>query len=874
MEKLVLIDGNSLSFRAFFALPLLTNKAGVYTNAIYGFTMILDKIIKEEQPTHFMVAFDAGKTTFRNNMYSEYKGGREKTPDELRSQLPYIRQLVESYNIKHYELENYEADDIIGTLSKQADNQNLKTIILTGDRDLTQLASENVTIYYTKKGVTDIDHYTPEFIAEKYDGIVPNQIIDMKGLMGDKSDNIPGVPGIGEKTAIKLLKQFETVEGVYENIDELKKSKMKEKLIENEENAKLSKDLATINRDSPIEVTIDDLKLTDYSDEEKIKLFKTLEFKQLLDQMDASTEASDDRVIEYIDSMDDFDFKNIKEASIHFETNENNYLKADVLGFAIQTENQVFVITEEEFKQNKDLHEWLEREEVSLSAYDVKKTIVLSHRLGVKIKGVTFDTMLASYILDPSRTIDDVYSVVSEFGIYYVPNDESIYGKGKKLHVPERDVLFECIAKKVTAISESKEKMIDLLKEREQLSLHDDLELPLATVLADMERLGITVDKDTLVNMQEDLNSRLEKLIEQIHNYAGSEFNINSPKQLGVVLFEDLKLPIIKKTKTGYSTAVDVLEQLRNEHPIIEDILVYRQLSKLQSTYIEGLQKMITPEGKIHTRFNQTLAQTGRLSSVEPNLQNIPIRLEEGRKIRKAFRPSKKDHVIFAADYSQIELRVLAHITGDEHMKEAFTSNEDIHTKTAMRVFNIDSKDEITGNMRRQAKAVNFGIVYGISDYGLSQSLGITRKEAKKFIDDYLDSFPKVKEYMDTIVQDAKQKGYVETLLHRRRYTPDITNRNFNLRSFAERTAMNTPIQGSAADIIKLAMVQFAHKIKDTNFNAKLLLQVHDELIFEVPNDEIDEFRPFVEEIMDNALELSVPLSVESSYGDTWYDAK
>ncbi|MBF0842495.1 DNA polymerase I [Staphylococcus lentus] len=874
MEKLVLIDGNSLSFRAFFALPLLTNKAGVYTNAIYGFTMILDKIIKEEQPTHFMVAFDAGKTTFRNNMYSEYKGGREKTPDELRSQLPYIRQLVESYHIKHYELENYEADDIIGTLSKQADNQNLKTIIITGDRDLTQLASENVTIYYTKKGVTDIDHYTPEFIAEKYDGIVPNQIIDMKGLMGDKSDNIPGVPGIGEKTAIKLLKQFETVEGVYENIDELKKSKMKEKLIENEENAKLSKDLATINRDSPIEVTIDDLKLTDYSDEEKIKLFKTLEFKQLLDQMDASTEASDDRVIEYIDSMDDFDFKNTKEASIHFETNENNYLKADVLGFAIQTENQVFVITEEEFKQNKDLHEWLELEEVSLSAYDVKKTIVLSHRLGVKIKGVTFDTMLASYILDPSRTIDDVYSVVSEFGIYYVPNDESIYGKGKKLHVPEREVLFECIAKKVTAISESKEKMIDLLKEREQLSLHDDLELPLATVLADMERLGITVDKDTLVNMQEDLNSRLEKLIEQIHNYAGSEFNINSPKQLGVVLFEDLKLPIIKKTKTGYSTAVDVLEQLRNEHPIIEDILVYRQLSKLQSTYIEGLQKMITPEGKIHTRFNQTLAQTGRLSSVEPNLQNIPIRLEEGRKIRKAFRPSKKDHVIFAADYSQIELRVLAHITGDEHMKEAFTSNEDIHTKTAMRVFNIDSKDEITGNMRRQAKAVNFGIVYGISDYGLSQSLGITRKEAKKFIDDYLDSFPKVKEYMDTIVQDAKQKGYVETLLHRRRYTPDITNRNFNLRSFAERTAMNTPIQGSAADIIKLAMVQFAHKIKDTNFNAKLLLQVHDELIFEVPNDEIDEFRPFVEGIMDNALELSVPLSVESSYGDTWYDAK
>lgn len=873
MEKLVLIDGNSLSFRAFFALPLLTNKAGVYTNAIYGFTMILDKIIKEEQPTHFMVAFDAGKTTFRNNMYSEYKGGREKTPDELRSQLPYIRQLVESYHIKHYELENYEADDIIGTLSKQADEKNLKTIIITGDRDLTQLASENVTIYYTKKGVTDIDHYTPEFISEKYDGLEPKQIIEMKGLMGDKSDNIPGVPGIGEKTAIKLLKQYDTVEGVYNNIDELKKSKMKEKLIDNEDNAKLSKELATINRDSPIEVTLDDLKLTDNGDEEKIKLFKTLEFKQLLDQMDASTEASDDRIIEYQDHLNDFDFANIKEAAIHFETNENNYLKADILGFAIHDNDKAYVISLEELKQNTELHAWLENENVKFSAYDSKKTIILCERLGIKVKNIQFDTMLASYILDPSRTIEDIYSVVSEFGIYYVPNDESIYGKGKKLHVPEREVLFESIAKKVTAIFESKEKMIELLKERAQLSLHDDLELPLARVLAEMEYIGITVDKQTLVEMQEDLKVRIDKLIEQIHNHAGSEFNINSPKQLGVVLFEDLKLPVIKKTKTGYSTAVDVLEQLRNEHPIIEDILVYRQLAKLQSTYIEGLQKMITSEGKIHTRFNQTLAQTGRLSSIEPNLQNIPIRLEEGRKIRKAFRPSKENHVIFAADYSQIELRVLADITGDEHMKEAFTANEDIHTTTAMRVFNVD-KEEVTSNMRRQAKAVNFGIVYGISDYGLSQSLGITRKAAKKFIDDYLDSFPKVKEYMDTIVQDAKQKGYVETLLHRRRYTPDITNRNFNLRSFAERTAMNTPIQGSAADIIKLAMVQFSNKMKEKDFKAKLLLQVHDELIFEVPKDELETFKPFVEDIMDNALDLSVPLSVESSYGETWFDAK
>lgn len=878
MNKLVLIDGNSLSFRAFYALPLLSNKAGIHTNAILGFAKLLEKIIREEQPTHFLVAFDAGKTTFRHSKYSEYKGGRQKTPPELSEQFPYIRQLLDAYHIKHYELENYEADDIIGTLSKEADQNDFETIIVTGDRDLTQLATQNVTIYYTKKGVTDVDHYTPEFIAEKYNGLKPIQIIDMKGLMGDSSDNIPGVAGVGEKTAIKLLNQFDSVEGVYENIDKVSGKKLKEKLELSHEDALMSKELATINRHSPIEVTLNDTKLNDIKDNhEKIELFKKLEFKQLLADIDneASEFEQEQKQVSFdiLPTFEYVDFNHLDEAVIHFEIDGSNYLKDDILKFGFYDKERYIVVDADNIKDYPELIKWLENENSKKVVYDAKKTFVIAHRLNINIQNIVFDTMLASYIIDPSRTIDDVYSVVTNYHQTYVKEDVSIYGKGKKRQVPNAEILNTHIASITKSIDAVKPLMEKELESHQQMNLLKDLELPLARILSKMEEIGIYTDVNDLQRMQQELQEKLELLVQRIHDAAGEEFNINSPKQLGVVLFETLKLPVIKKTKTGYSTAVDVLEQLQNEHPIINDILEYRQLAKLQSTYVEGLQKVISNDQRIHTRFNQTLAQTGRLSSVDPNLQNIPIRLEEGRKIRKAFKPSSEDSVILSADYSQIELRVLAHITQDDSLKEAFIHGQDIHTATARKVFGVEA-EEVTDLMRRQAKAVNFGIVYGISDYGLSQSLNITRKEAKIFIDDYLASFPGVKQYMSDIVKDAKANGYVETLLHRRRYIPDITSRNFNLRGFAERTAMNTPIQGSAADIIKLAMVEFDKQVQHTSYKAKLLLQVHDELIFEVPKSEVEEFSLFVEDIMEHALDLDVPLKVDSNYGATWYDAK
>lgn len=876
LNKLVLIDGNSLSFRAFYALPLLSNHAGIHTNAVYGFAMLLEKIIKEEKPNHFLVAFDAGKTTFRHSKYSEYKGGRQKTPPELSEQFPYIRQLLDAYHIKRYELDNYEADDIIGTLSRQADEEDFETIIITGDRDLTQLATDNVTIYYTKKGVTDVDHYTPKFIAEKYNGLVPKQIIDMKGLMGDTSDNIPGVAGVGEKTAIKLLNQFESVEGVYEHIEEVTAKKLKEKLINSKDDALMSKDLATINVHSPIEVSLEDTKLTLQDDTtEKIELFKKLEFKQLLADIDTSSTNEEviDKTFEIEQDFQNVDLNDLNEAVIHFELEGTNYLKDTILKFGFYTNHQHVVINAEDVKDYKHLVQWLEDKNTTKIVYDAKKTYVSAHRLGINIENIEFDVMLASYIIDPSRSIDDVKSVVSLYGQNYVKDNITIFGKGKKHHIPEEPILNEHIASVTEAIAAVTPTMKSQLEDYNQIELLKDLELPLARILSEMEEIGIYTDINDLKEMEFEIQKKLDVLISNIHESAGEAFNINSPKQLGVVLFETLQLPVIKKTKTGYSTAVDVLEKLQGEHPIIDDILEYRQLAKLQSTYVEGLQKVISKDHRIHTRFNQTLAQTGRLSSIDPNLQNIPIRLEEGRKIRKAFKPTSKDSVILSADYSQIELRVLAHITQDESLKHAFINGHDIHTATAMKVFNVES-DQVDSLMRRQAKAVNFGIVYGISDYGLSQSLGITRKQAKAFIDDYLANFPGVKQYMSDIVKDAKAQGYVETLLHRRRYIPDITSRNVNLRSFAERTAMNTPIQGSAADIIKLAMVKFSEKIKETKYHAKLLLQVHDELIFEIPKSEVEDFSKFVEEIMEQALVLDVPLKVDSNYGATWYDAK
>lgn len=874
-KKLVLIDGNSIAYRAFFALPLLNNDKGIHTNAVYGFTMMLQRILEDEKPTHLLVAFDAGKTTFRHKTFSEYKGGRQKTPPELSEQFPYIRELLDAYGISRYELENYEADDIIGTLSLHAEKDGYEVKVISGDKDLTQLSSDSVTVSITRKGITDIEEYTPAHIEEKY-GITPDRIIDMKGLMGDSSDNIPGVPGVGEKTALKLLKEFGTLEELLESVDEVSGKKLKEKLEEFRDQALMSKELATITREAPVEIKIDDIEYEGFEKEKVISIFKELGFNSLLEKIGGDTEAIEENLdeIEFIiaDEIKEDMFSD--ENAFYVELLEDNYHYADIIGFSVANDKGNFYFSKDKALESDIFKRWAEDETKKKTVYDAKRSEVSLRHHGIHLKGADFDLYIASYIINPSQSIEDIASIAKNHGYHAIQSDEAFYGKGAKRRIPEEKELGGHLARKAAALMTLREKLDSDLKENQQSELFYDLEMPLSLILADMESTGVKVDLGRLRTMGQDLLSKLDEIEKRIHELAGEAFNINSPKQLGVILFEKLGLPVIKKTKTGYSTSADVLEKLENDHEIIRDILHYRQLGKLQSTYIEGLLKVVNNEtGKVHTRFNQALTQTGRLSSTDPNLQNIPIRLEEGRKIRQAFVPSETGWAIFAADYSQIELRVLAHIADDEKLIEAFNEDMDIHTKTAMEVFHVKA-DEVTSNMRRHAKAVNFGIVYGISDYGLSQSLGITRKEAGKFIDRYLESYPGVKQYMDDIIHEAKQKGFVSTLLHRRRYLPEITSRNFNLRSFAERTAMNTPIQGSAADIIKKAMIDMADRLRKEELKARLLLSVHDELIFEAPEDEIEKLKKIVPDVMENTVELKVPLKVDYSYGPTWFDAK
>lgn len=872
-EKILLLDGNSLAYRAFFALPLLTNEHGIHTNAVYGFTMMLQKIMDEENPTHMLVAFDAGKTTFRHSTFGDYKGGRQKTPPELSEQFPYIRKLIDAYGIKRYELEMYEADDIIGTLSKRADEKGQQVVIVSGDKDLTQLATDKTTVYITRKGITDIEKYTPEHVQEKY-GLTPLQIIDMKGLMGDASDNIPGVPGVGEKTAIKLLKEHGSVEDLYKALDTVSGVKLKEKLIANEEQAIMSKALATIETAAPIQISIDDLSYTGPNMEEVIEVWKELAFKTLLEKSDYISEESETtevafEIVEKIDStiLD-------KVMSVHLEMYDGQYHTSELLGIALSDGEKGYFAPADIAFQSKDFCSWLENDTNKKYLADSKATQAVSRKHNVNVHGVEFDLLLAAYIVNPAISSEDVAAIAKEFGYTNLLTNDSVYGKGAKKTAPEIEKIAEHAVRKATAIWDLKEKLEVKLEENEQYALYKEIELPLASILGTMESDGVLVDKQILVEMGHELNIKLRAIEQDIYALAGETFNINSPKQLGVILFEKIGLTPIKKTKTGYSTAADVLEKLASEHEIIEQILLYRQLGKLNSTYIEGLLKEIhEDDGKIHTRYQQALTSTGRLSSINPNLQNIPVRLEEGRKIRKAFVPSQPGWVMFAADYSQIELRVLAHMSKDENLVEAFNNDLDIHTKTAMDVFHVE-QEAVTSDMRRAAKAVNFGIVYGISDYGLSQNLDITRKEAATFIENYLNSFPGVKGYMDDIVRDAKQTGYVTTILNRRRYLPEITSSNFNLRSFAERTAMNTPIQGSAADIIKKAMIDMAERLISENMQTKMLLQVHDELIFEAPPEEIAMLEKIVPEVMENAIKLIVPLKVDYAFGSSWYDTK
>lgn len=873
--KLLLLDGNSLAYRAFFALPLLTNSQGIHTNAAYGFTMMLQNILEEHQPEQILVAWDKGKVTFRHETFKEYKGGRQKTPNELREQFPIIRDIITAHGIAQYELEAYEADDIIGTLANRY-NDSHEVIIISGDKDLTQLVTNKTTVFITRKGITDMEKYTPEHVMEKY-GITPPQIIDMKGLMGDSSDNIPGVPGVGEKTALKLLKQYETMEGVYEHLDHITAKKLNENLTTYRDQAFMSKQLATIEVNAPIDVPADMMNYTGPDLEKLREQYEMLESKRLLDQLKGDTPSEMQVEISYVTFDREEGIVWPKKASLHIELDGDNYLTDPVLVMTMAMEGKegsdgVYTFDERQIAEYESLKVWLEDETIMKYASDTKAIQSVLHRYGIELRGVQYDLLLASYIADASNAQKEIAQLAEDLALpYEVRRDEDVYGKGAKRQVPEFDVYTYHAATKAKAVWDSVPIVEEQLKESEQYELFHDLELPLASILSEMETEGIAVDEMVLQTLGKDLSERLAMLESDIYTLAGETFNINSPKQLGVILFEKIGLTPIKKTKTGYSTAADVLEKLEHEHEIISLILLYRQLGKLNSTYVEGLQKEIHTDGKIHTRFQQALTTTGRLSSINPNLQNIPIRLEEGRKIREAFVPSHEGWKLFAADYSQIELRVLAHISEDEKLIDAFQRGADIHTETAMNVFHV-SREEVDSNMRRAAKAVNFGIIYGISDYGLSQNLNISRPEAKKFIDTYLHTFEGVKRYMDKSIEIARKRGYAETLMNRRRYLPDLNSSSFNIRSFAERTAMNTPIQGSAADIIKRAMIDMNARLKEEGLQAKMLLQVHDELIFEAPEEEIAILEKIVPEVMEQTIQLRVPLKVDSASGASWYE--
>lgn len=881
-KKLLLIDGNSVSFRAFFAmhnvLDKFVNGEGIHTNALYAFNNMLELILKDEKPTHALVAFDAGKTTFRTKMFDEYKGTRAKTPQELMEQLPLIQEMLNYRGIKTYELPDYEADDIIGTMSHKAELDGMDVTIITGDRDLTQLATDKVTVKVNVKGVTETESYTPEHVQEKL-GITPKQIIDMKGLMGDNSDHYPGVEKVGEKTAIKLLNQYGSVEGIYEHVDEMKKSKLKEHLINDKDKAFLSKKLATIDLEAPVELQLTDLEYRGDNQEQLMQFYQKMNFKTFLSRMDVPQEdtaekLADIKVLELNDKAVEKIVNSDKVHTLVVEGFGENYHTSPIIGLLISDDENYYGTTDFSILENAQLKDWLADSSKEKYLFDNKATIAQLTRYGCQLSGVTFDMLLVAYLLDTNDNKQDIGLVAKNYDIN-LPTEEEFYGKGVKKAVPEDDnVLLNFLAQKAQIINTLKDKMMSELKDNDQDSLYDEIELPLSIVLAEMEIKGITVEVSKLKEMENAFATRLAKIEQEIYQEAGKEFNINSPKQLGVVLFEDLKLPVIKKTKTGYSTSVDVLEKLKDKSPVVQKVLDYRQISKIQSTYVVGLQKFVQPDNKIHTIYLQTLTQTGRLSSIEPNLQNIPIRIDEGKQIRKAFVPKHPDWEIFSADYSQVELRVLAHISGDEHMQEAFNEDYDIHAHTAMRIFGLDSTDEVTPNMRRQAKATNFGIVYGISDYGLSQNIGISRKKAAEFIASYFEQYPGVKKYMDDIVKYARENGYVETIMHRRRYLPDIHSRNFNIRNFAQRTAMNTPIQGSAADIIKVAMINMQKMLEKEKLQANLLLQVHDEMIFEAPKSEIATLEKLVPSVMDSAVKLDVPLKVEIAHGKTWYEAK
>lgn len=901
MGKLVLIDGNSILNRAFYGImgsKMLQSKDGTPTNAVYGFLAILFKILEDIKPEYLVVAFDLKGPTKRHEMYDGYKANRKGMPDELACQMPIIKEILRAMKIDIVEKQGYEGDDILGTLSVYGEKQGLDVTILSGDRDTFQLATDKVTIRIprTKMGKTEVEDFNKAKVEEIYN-LEPKQLIEVKGLQGDTSDNIPGVPGIGEKTALKLIQEYKNVENLYKLLEagqaEDVKGKTRERILENKDLAFLSKELGTININAPIEENLEKFKVEEWDKPEVLKLFKELNFNRYIERFNLASEdeIEPEEVAEKyevqeidIDKAKEIILKT-KELFYHFSTKEVNkpeyIIKKEFESFSFynKEENKAYFIKLSENSYNV-LKELFENKEIKKYGYKTSEDYILLKQFGILPQNIIYDAEVAVYDLDPSNMKYKMQDVAYQYLDFNM--DEYLNGLGIKKQ--EQINLFEENADNdeyerylntlyCYLIQKLYEKTTEELEKLEETALFNNIEMPLVEVLSEMQYEGIQIDKDELEEFGVTLKQNIEELTQEIYTLSGTEFNINSPKQLGEVLFEKLELPVIKKTKTGYSTDVDVLEKLKKEHPVIEKILEYRSLTKLNSTYVEGLKPYINPvTGRIHSYFHQTITATGRISSTEPNLQNIPTRIELGKQLRRAFKP-KEGHLFIDADYSQIELRVLAHFSDDNHMVNAFINDEDIHKQAASKVFKTPI-DEVTKEQRSNAKAVNFGIVYGISDFGLGEQLGISRKKAKQYIDEYLEEYSGIKKFMENIIEKAKEQGYVETLFHRRRYIPELNSKNYMVRQFGNRVAMNTPIQGTAADIMKIAMINVYKELKKRNLKSKIVLQVHDEMMIEADISETEQIKQIIKEKMETAVKLKVPLIVEVSEANNWYDCK
>ena len=903
MKKIVLIDGNSILNRAFYGImgnKMLMTPDGKYTNAVYGFLAILFKVLEDIEPEYLMVTFDLKAPTARHKMYDEYKATRKGMPNELAEQMPILKDILHSMNITIIEKEGYEADDVLGTVSKKAEKEGFDVTIVSGDRDTFQLTSNKikVRIPHTKMGKTETEVFDENAVIEKY-GVTPKQLIEVKGLQGDTSDNIPGVPGVGEKTALELVKKYKTIDGLYEAIekgeDDLK-PKTKEKLIANKELAELSRTLGTINLEVPIEEKIEEFKIKEWNNEEVLAKFKELNFNRFIERFNLKlnekpkqniTELFDVKTLNSKNEIESL-LKKLKEQLIFIigtekSIDEKLIIKKHIKSIYIYNDNNIYEIKfNDENEFSSYFKEILENENIKKYSYGLNEMYVILEQNGILLKGIEFDAEIAAYILNPSNN----HYKLEELASQYLNIDISEYLEAVGAN-QEKETQMTLFSQEENNIDFEKyhnaiytyviAKLIEVMEQKMQeissMDLFKNIEMPLVKVLAEMQYEGIYVDKEELISFGDKLKEEIENIKQEIYNLSGEEFNINSTQQLGVILFEKLKLPVYKKTKKGYSTDVDILEKLKPEHPVIEKILEYRTLMKLNSTYIDGLIVYINEyTKKIHSYFRQTVTATGRISSTEPNLQNIPTRAEQGKQIKKAFK-AQKGNIFIDADYSQIELRILAHISKDKNMREAFLNEEDIHKQVASKVFDVPL-EEVTKEQRTAAKAVNFGIVYGISGFGLAEQLGISRKKAEQYIEQYLNKYCGVKQFMDEIVEEAKQNGYVETLFHRRRYIPELSSNNYMVRQFGARAAMNTPIQGTAADIMKIAMIHVNERLKEEKLNARLILQIHDELLIECNIEEKEKVKEILKESMEKAVKLEVPLEVEVSEATDWYDVK